>query len=109
MKNALNEMAAREQSLVRLYMELTGASETEARSVFMSVCCGEGQERPRGLDHEHRAGRVADNFLGGAADTSLRGVTSLMRPHHDQVGVHLSRGFQYLRVGNPGAHHGAAP
>src|SRR5262249_48565771 len=28
-----------EKSLVKLYMELTGATESRARSVFMYVCC----------------------------------------------------------------------
>ena len=35
-------LMARESSLVRLYMELTGASESMARGVLMHVCCKEG-------------------------------------------------------------------
>jgi hypothetical protein len=39
MTNELNGSEAREASLERLYMELTGASESAARNVFMHVCC----------------------------------------------------------------------
>jgi hypothetical protein len=39
MTNELNGSEAREESLERLYMELTGASESAARNVFMHVCC----------------------------------------------------------------------
>ena len=35
---SLNGLAAREPSLVRLYAELTGASESAARGVFMYLC-----------------------------------------------------------------------
>ena len=38
MNSGVNGLAARETSFVRLYMELTGASESMARSVFMHVC-----------------------------------------------------------------------
>jgi hypothetical protein len=41
-------LAERELSLIRLYMDLTGASESSARSVFMSVCCQEGEADDRG-------------------------------------------------------------
>jgi hypothetical protein len=46
MSNALNRLTSQELSLVRLYMELTGASEVGARSVFMHVCCREGPDAP---------------------------------------------------------------
>jgi hypothetical protein len=39
--SGVNGLAAREPSLVRLYMDLTGASEATARSVFASLCCRE--------------------------------------------------------------------
>jgi hypothetical protein len=39
MKDGLNELAAREEELVGLYMDLTGTAESVARAVFMHVCC----------------------------------------------------------------------
>lgn len=49
-----NASEEREPSLVRLYSELTGASESAARSVFMHVCCGnegnKGQTNEYGID-----------------------------------------------------------
>ena len=44
MRNGVNGLTAREASLMKLYMELTGANESRARSVFMFVCCGEGRD-----------------------------------------------------------------
>jgi hypothetical protein len=41
MNGGVKGLTAREPSLVKLYMELTGASESTARSVFMHVCCRE--------------------------------------------------------------------
>ena len=38
---AKNSGRASEESLIRLYVELTGASEAEARDVFMHPCCRE--------------------------------------------------------------------
>jgi hypothetical protein len=46
MNNDLNGLRAQEPSLVRLYMELTGASEVGARNMFMHVCCREGPDAP---------------------------------------------------------------
>ena len=39
MTTELNGSEAREAALERLYMELTGASESAARGVFTLVCC----------------------------------------------------------------------
>ena len=44
MRGNFNGPAVNEPSLVRLYMELTGASESRARNVFMYVCCQEPGE-----------------------------------------------------------------
>lgn len=52
-----------EQALVRLYTDLTGASEPAARNVFMYVCCrecnGEGSDRngPGAVDQAEVLGR----------------------------------------------------
>ena len=37
----LQQSRLNEASLVRLYMELTGASEARARATFMHLCCQE--------------------------------------------------------------------
>ena len=44
MNGGINELAVREASLVRLYMELIGASESAARGVMMHVCFREGEK-----------------------------------------------------------------
>ena len=51
MNYSAEEGSNSEASLVRIYMDLTGASETRARSVFMHVCCDDhGVERGNGED-----------------------------------------------------------
>ena len=44
MSDGVNGLTTGEPSLLKLYMELTGASESAARSVFMHVCCCEMEE-----------------------------------------------------------------
>ena len=44
MRNGVNGLTAREPSLIKLYMELTGANKASASSVFMLVCCREGED-----------------------------------------------------------------
>ena len=43
MSDGVNVHLGREQEMVRLYMELTGASESQARGVFMHLCCRQGE------------------------------------------------------------------
>jgi len=42
--------ASDEKSLVNLYMDLTGATESRARSVFMYVCCHPKETIPVSLE-----------------------------------------------------------
>ena len=44
MSDGVNALTAREPSLGKVYMDLTGASECMARSVFMHVCCREDED-----------------------------------------------------------------
>jgi hypothetical protein len=44
MRNGVNGLTAREPSLIKLYMELTGTNESRARSVLMFVCYREGDD-----------------------------------------------------------------
>src|SRR5215813_72834 len=46
MSSALNGSVRRELSVVGLYRELTGASESMARSVYIHVCCREESHTP---------------------------------------------------------------
>jgi hypothetical protein len=46
--NKSAEETVREKKLVRLYMELTGASESTARNVFMYVCCQKPEKASNG-------------------------------------------------------------
>jgi hypothetical protein len=66
MNNGANGLAAREPSLVKLYMELTEASEFTARSVFMHVCCWEredvGLPEENDADTPAREKMVRDSF-----------------------------------------------
>jgi len=63
MHNGLNGQVGLESSLIRLYMEITGASESMARSVFMYVCC---REEPFPTPPHLTSGYVSLNKLGYA-------------------------------------------
>ena len=44
MNNGVAGTAARERELVELYQELTGASESTARAVYMHMCCRDNED-----------------------------------------------------------------
>ncbi len=46
MSHSANNQPLTEQSLMKVYMDLTGATETRARSVFMHICCEENRVQP---------------------------------------------------------------
>jgi hypothetical protein len=87
MKNGVAELLERERELVALYVQLTGASESMARGVFMHVCCGEGeaaslpegngsdvlwQEDPARFSFD-RSFEPADGWLGKASTVPAGG------------------------------------
>jgi hypothetical protein len=51
MQNEQNGKESREASLVKLYMELTGASESAGRGVFMYLGCGAGEKNSVEVEH----------------------------------------------------------
>jgi hypothetical protein len=71
-------LRAHELSLVKLYMELTGASESTARNVFMHVCCREsddtGMAAINGIDALQPEAPARNSFVSSfeSADAWLR-------------------------------------
>jgi hypothetical protein len=84
MNYSAEEGSNSEASLVRIYMDLTGATETRARSVFMHVCC-------------------ADNVVerGNSEDTRWLAFTPTLAPRRASVGP-LSFGDSRMRLENAG-------
>jgi hypothetical protein len=62
MNKGPNSNGTAESSLVKLYMELTGASESRARSVFMHICGGNREPTNRA---RWEPGVLGERVLGG--------------------------------------------
>jgi hypothetical protein len=72
MNGGINGLALREASQVRLYRELTGASESTARGVMMYVCFQEGEKASPSaediIDRLWRRVLPLDSFVPGRGD-----------------------------------------
>ncbi len=72
MNGGINGLALREASLVRLYTELTGASESTARGVMMYVCFREDEKASPpaedNIDGLWRRVLPRDSFVPGRGD-----------------------------------------
>ena len=68
MNDEANSAVEREQALVELYMDLTGASEAIARNVFMHLCCNENRaaEATNGMTGLNGASRdsLSEKWIG---------------------------------------------
>jgi hypothetical protein len=84
MKLPNNGLAASEPALVRLYMELTGASESVARDVFMLVCGREVEEQITPFQETAMAPRQREmperSLLAGASTVTSAGVEGITIP-----------------------------
>ena len=81
MNGAVNGSEEREEKLVELYMDLTGASESMARGVFMHVSCNADEqvaERNDGGRHELAPDSFREELPG--AGRQLQFATARLAP-----------------------------
>jgi hypothetical protein len=84
MSHSANNGSLAELSLVKVYMDLTGAPESRARSVFMHICCEENGVLPGKVNGMSPMGFAASNRLkmpvGKPASKAVSGWTELRAP-----------------------------